>query len=178
MDKFEKVEKLKERANVSYEEAKQALEACNWDVLEAMIYLEKLGKAGAPVKSSFSSGTNQKETKQEGAKEERKESFGEVLARFGRWCAKWINKGNANSFCIEKDGREILRVPITLLIVLLIFTFWIIVPLMIVGLFFDMRYHFRGPDVTSVDLNKAMDTVADAAENLKSDIADSTTNTK
>lgn len=178
MDKFEKVEKLKERANVSYEEAKQALEACNWDVLEAMIYLEKLGKAGTPARSSFSSGTDQEETKQESAKAEGKESFGEVLARFGRWCAGWINKGNANSFCIEKDGREILRVPVTLLIVLLIFTFWIIVPLMIVGLFFDMRYHFRGPDVTSVDLNKAMDTVADAAENLKSDIADSTTNTK
>ncbi|MDY5103377.1 MAG: UBA/TS-N domain protein, partial [Agathobacter sp.] len=42
MDNFEKVEKLKERANVTYEEAKQALEACDWDILEAMIYLEKL----------------------------------------------------------------------------------------------------------------------------------------
>ena len=45
MDQFEKVEKLKERANVTYEEAKQALEASGWDVLEAMIYLEKQGKA-------------------------------------------------------------------------------------------------------------------------------------
>ena len=32
MDNFEKVEKLKERANVTYEEAKQALEACDWDI--------------------------------------------------------------------------------------------------------------------------------------------------
>ncbi len=46
------------------------------------------------------------------------------------------------------------------------------VPLMIIGLFFDMRYHFRGPDIRSVDINQAMDHAADAAENLKSDIVD------
>lgn len=174
MDNFEKVEKLKERANVTYEEAKQALEACDWDILEAMIYLEKLGKTSGTAKAGYSA--EQESTGSSGGQagdtKEGQESFGEVMGRFGRWCAKWINKGNSNSFCIEKNGQEILRVPVTLLIVLLIFTFWIIVPLMIVGLFFDMRYHFRGPDVKSVDLNKAMDTVADAAENLKSDIAD------
>ena len=174
MDHFEKVEKLKERANVTYEEAKQALEASDWDVLEAMIYLEKAGKADGTARVGYTASENdssraeaEKKTQTEG-----KESFGEVLGRFGRWCAKWINKGNANSFCIEKDHKEILRVPVTLLIVLLIFAFWVIVPLMVVGLFFDMRYHFRGPDIKSVDLNKAMDTVADAAENIKSDIAD------
>lgn len=171
MDNFEKVEKLKERANVSYEEAKQALEACGWDILEAMIYLEKMGKiTGGATRMNFS--TEQEQKQQNSAQTEGKESFGDVMARFGRWCAKWIDKGNVNSFCIEKNGKEILRVPVTLLIVLLIFTFWIIVPLMIIGLFLDMRYHFRGPDVKSVDLNRAMDTVADAAENLKSDIVD------
>ena len=36
MDNFEKVEKLREHANVSYEEAKQALENSNWDILDAM----------------------------------------------------------------------------------------------------------------------------------------------
>ena len=44
MDNFEKVEKLREHANVSYEEAKQALENSNWDILDAMIYLEQSGK--------------------------------------------------------------------------------------------------------------------------------------
>ena len=44
MDNFEKVEKLREHANVTYEEAKEALENSNWDILDAMIYLEKNGK--------------------------------------------------------------------------------------------------------------------------------------
>ena len=41
MTEFEKVEKLRERANVSYEEAKEALLASEGDLLDAMIYLEK-----------------------------------------------------------------------------------------------------------------------------------------
>ena len=44
MDNFEKVEKLRQHANVSYEEAKEALERSDWDILDAMIYLEKTGK--------------------------------------------------------------------------------------------------------------------------------------
>ena len=40
MDNLEKVEKLREKTGVSYEEAKAALEATNYDVLDAIIYLE------------------------------------------------------------------------------------------------------------------------------------------
>ena len=39
MEHLEKVEKLRERANVSYEDAKEALEASEWDLLDAMVYL-------------------------------------------------------------------------------------------------------------------------------------------
>ena len=44
MDNLEKVEKLRERANVSYEEARTALEENNWDLLDAMVALEKAGR--------------------------------------------------------------------------------------------------------------------------------------
>lgn len=174
MDHFEKVEKLRERANVTYEEAKEALEASDWDILEAVIYLERMGKADAVAKVGYTGGENNSSQAEEErtSKSEGKESFGEVVGRFGRWCAKWIDKGNSNSFCIEKNQKEILRVPVTLLVVLLIFAFWAIVPLLIIGLFCEMRYHFQGPDIKKADLNKAMDTVADAAENFKSDIVD------
>ena len=45
MDTFEKVEKLREKANVTFEEAKAALDEANGDLLDAMILLEKQGKA-------------------------------------------------------------------------------------------------------------------------------------
>jgi NACalpha-BTF3-like transcription factor len=41
---LELIEILRERANISYEEAKEALEKCNNDVVEALIYLEKQDK--------------------------------------------------------------------------------------------------------------------------------------
>ena len=48
MDQLEKVEKLREKTGVSYEDAKNALEACGYDLLDAIVYLEKLGKVKAP----------------------------------------------------------------------------------------------------------------------------------
>ena len=44
MDHFEMTEKLRERAQVSYEEAKEALELNEWDMLEAIVYLEREGE--------------------------------------------------------------------------------------------------------------------------------------
>ena len=54
MDNFEKVEKLVEKAGVTYEEAKKALEKADGDLLDAMIILEREGKTEAPRQSSYS----------------------------------------------------------------------------------------------------------------------------
>ena len=44
MDHLEMVEKLRAKANVSYEEARDALEACDWDLLDALLMLESEGR--------------------------------------------------------------------------------------------------------------------------------------
>lgn len=171
MEQFEKVEKLRERANVSYEEAKDALERSNWDILDAMIYLEQNGKTKAPGQESYTtSGEKTGQKAEHEMPQDDKDGFLDAMRRFGDWCIKWINKGNRNQFTVYKNGEEKFAVPITLLVVLLIFAFYAVVPLIVIGLFFNFRYHFEGPDMQAVDLNKAMDTAADAAENLKNDI--------
>ena len=48
MELLEKVEKIREKTGVSYEEAKAALEACGEDVLDALVYLENQGKIKKP----------------------------------------------------------------------------------------------------------------------------------
>ena len=40
MDHYEMVENLRTKANVTYEEAKAALEASDWDMLDALVLLE------------------------------------------------------------------------------------------------------------------------------------------
>ena len=37
--------KIREKTGVSYEDAKSALEACNYDLLDAIVYLEKLERS-------------------------------------------------------------------------------------------------------------------------------------
>ena len=56
MDMMEKVDKLRERANVSYEEAKEALEKSNGDILDAMILLEREGKTKKEGSETYSTG--------------------------------------------------------------------------------------------------------------------------
>ena len=41
MTNYEMVELLRQKANVSYEEAKAALEASDWDLLDAIVLLER-----------------------------------------------------------------------------------------------------------------------------------------
>ena len=44
MDNYQKVEQLVNKAGCSFEEAKAALEGCGWDMLDAVISLEREGK--------------------------------------------------------------------------------------------------------------------------------------
>ena len=49
MEMIEKVERLRERADVTYEEAKAALEEASGDLLDAMVILERMGKVRGPA---------------------------------------------------------------------------------------------------------------------------------
>ena len=44
MDNYQKVEQIVNKAGCSYEDARAALEACGWDMLDAVISLEREGK--------------------------------------------------------------------------------------------------------------------------------------
>ncbi len=175
MATMEQVEKLKEKANVSYEEARAALDACGDDILEAMIYLERQGKA----KSSPDGGyycSRQEEPENETADEDSRndtqkgETFSQLAGRFLRWCGRIVEKGNRNSFEVRREDRTVIAVPVTALVLLVIFAFWFTVPLVIVGLFFGCRYYFKGPDLESTGVNHMMDSAAGAAENLKNEV--------
>ncbi len=57
---LEQVEKLRERADVSYDEAKAALEEANGDLLEALITLEKKGSVTPPEGGGYYSSQKSK----------------------------------------------------------------------------------------------------------------------
>lgn len=77
-----------------------------------------------------------------------------------------------NHFEVVKDDNKIITIPVTILALLLLFAFWITIPLLVVGLFFGYRYMFVGPDLGKEKVNNAMDSVADMAEKLKKEVKD------
>lgn len=175
---MEQVEKLRTYADVTYEEAKGALERAGGDLLEALILLEKDGKTKGP-QSGGRFVTREilpeqdTENKSSGREKEKKQgsSFSELIGRFFRWLGGLIQKGNVNMMAVERRGEKVIDLPLTILVLLLLFAFWVVIPLMILGLFFNFRYSFHGPDVGTVNVNKVMDDVASAAEGIKKDFS-------
>lgn len=175
---IEQVTKLREYADISFEEAKAALEETNGDILEAIVNLEKKGKINAPKGGgNYSTASEGDKTQQDaagtGAKQQPEKdsaSFGELVGRFFRWCGRIIHRGNINSLEVSRNNEKLMSIPVTVLVLLLIFIFWITIPLMIIGLFFGYSYRFAGPDLGRDNVNKAMESVSEAAENFKKDV--------
>lgn len=176
MDKLEKVEKLREKTGVSYEDAKNALEACDYDLLDAIIYLEKLDKVEAPDVDSFVTGGDQQastefeQAQQTYTNDCNKVTFGQMMDRFFKWCGKILKKSVDSTFIVERRGQTMINVPVLVLVIALILAFWVVLPLLVVGLFCECRYHFEGIGDINVNLNSACDKVADSVDNLKSDV--------
>ncbi|HBV87230.1 ubiquitin [Desulfosporosinus sp.] len=177
MTTLEQVEKLRAMANVTYDEAKTALEAANGDLLEAIIYLEKQGKVNEPSGGGYYSSQKTSDTYSESYKEgcwDKKAhchhhgaGFSSMVKKLGHFCMKLIRKGNANSFEVLKGEESKASAPVTGFALLLIFAPWITIPLIIIGLFFGFRYRFNGPDFSNNTVNDAINSAADAAVNLK-----------
>ena len=76
---LEKVDMVRERTKVTYAEAKEALEACEGDVLEALIYIEKNNENKTSAEKSFNNFKD--ECKNTISIEELKAWFKELIAK-------------------------------------------------------------------------------------------------
>lgn len=160
MDHYEMVEKLRQKANVSYEEAKAALEASDWDILDALVLLEGEGKVKREQGAA-------EYTTQEKPVEEKhgnnQSEFRQGMRKLGRLLARAFQKGNANSFVVSRRGDELISMPVTVLALLLIFCWPFSIVVLLIGLFVGLRYTFRGPDM-GTRVNDAMNKAADAVQ--------------
>ena len=174
MEKLKLVDKLKNKANISYEEAKDDLEKSNWDMLEAMLYLEAHGKVKKPSISIFYTNES-KESYNENGEEvnlkkdtnennfENKNSFEGVFEAI----CKAIDTCNNIFIEIIRNSRVILKIPFTVLIVLLFFAFWIVIPLMIIGLFFNMEFLVSSKKIDVDKINKVFKETSKVVKDVK-----------
>ena len=164
MTNYEMAEKLSEKMGVTMEEAKAALEACEWDMLDAALKLEK---EHGGEKEAYSTRQERKS-----AYEEKSARDDRPLRKVGEVIRKVIAIGNRNRFEVRRrDSEEIvLDMPTTAMVLLLVFAFWVCVPLLVIGLFAGFRYSFSGAELGRESINNAMDKAAEAADKVMGEI--------
>ena len=161
MTHYEMAEKLAEKMNVTLEEAKTALEACDWEMLDAALMLEKAH--GAAGNGAYSTRREPEEEPSERAKARR---YG-AMKGLGEFVRSAFNLGNRNRFEVRRGDEVVLEMPVLVLAVLLLFAFWVCVPLLVIGLFAGFRYSFSGQELGRESVNQAMDKAAEMAEKVK-----------
>ncbi len=127
---LEQVDLLIQRANVSYTEAKEALEQCDGDVVEALLYLEKAEKINTK-KSASSSST-------------------EKLISF-------IDKLNATTFIMKKKERIYVNVPLSVALIAIILCFHVSILAIIVAIIFGVRIAIIGENDIASKINSTID---------------------
>lgn len=143
---LEQVEKLRARCDLGYEEARALLEQCNGSVLDALIELERQGRAtspdsGRPSAPDFSS------------------TYSEPLSRSpvpiitgSAWENFWkdakviltklwdiLRDLNRYQLHVLREDRVLCVIPLWVLLILIVVV-WITVPLLIIGLMLHCRY--------------------------------------
>ena len=91
---LEKVDQVIERTYATYAEAKEALEACDGDVVNALIYIEKKREEESKV--------------EEKVMEEKAESFEDIK----KFLKDLIDKGNVSRIRILKDEKVLTDMPV------------------------------------------------------------------
>jgi Flp pilus assembly protein TadB len=162
MDTFEKVEKLREKANVTFEEAKAALEESNGDLLDAMILLEKQGKAETR-KETYSTKESRELVVVDQPEEKKEKKRGNAFT--DKLKVLW-HKSCENYFVVERKDETIINIPIWVFIIILLCTWHITLVIMVVALFFGCRYSFKGADEMKL-ANDVCDKVSEAADKVK-----------
>jgi hypothetical protein len=104
--------------------------------------------------------------------------FEDFMRKVGVFLQKAFHAGCVNHFEVWREERRILFLPVLLLIVFLIPLFWLVLVLLVIGLFCRCRYRFSGPNLGRRDVNDAMDGAADAAERFKKEARDDRKNPK
>lgn len=163
------IEILMGKANISRIEAEEALEKSDWDLLDAIFYLEKMGKFEDRNTTIIEVKEKDNEIKENQKKEDKSGGVGEIVGRIFKFIGKMIKKGNENYFEIRKENEKPIKVSLTISALLLVLFFWAVAILLVVGLFCGYRYSMSGPNMNCNGVNDVLEKVSESADNIKKD---------
>ncbi len=145
---LESIEMLRARADVTYEEAKEALEKCNGELVDALIYLEKQEK----IKATAVNGNSQS-------------SLWAKLKRL-------VKKCHAIRLLIIRADDKLIDMPLTIVIIAAIFATPLLILGVLVALFTGYKIRVNKPDGQDSKINKTLDDISSAAVKVSDQMAD------
>ena len=196
MDNYQKVEQLVNKTGCSYEDAKKALENSGWDMLDAVIGLEREGKVNKAeeaaqkaeeaveiipeVSADKVTGNNSQQITYVYADGADGSRDGEGRSRRSGSRPKREHKlfkriksilMNNRMIILKKDDKQIMDLPIVVPVIALIAFFWATLIVAAVAMVFGCRFHFEGEDLGKTNINNTMDKATDYAEKVKNDLS-------
>lgn len=141
---LEKIDEVRKRANVSYGVAKEALESCNGDVVEAIIYLENQKKStGTKVKYD-----------------------GDKAASFFNKLGELIEKGNRTRIVISRNEEVLISIPVTIAILITVLAPYVTVVGLLIALFTGHRVKVQGSGENCDKVNEELNKVSKVVEDI------------
>jgi hypothetical protein len=139
---LEIIDELRERTNVTYSEAKEALESCNGELVESIIYLEEKG-----VSSSKSSCSKKKD--------------------FNKKTKSFFSAITNVNFDLLKKGKVILRLPLLIFIIMAIIGLPFVIVGLIISVFIGYKIEFTKNGESFKEVN---DTINKMSESINSHV--------
>ncbi len=173
MERIEMVEKIRKQANISLEEAKDVLERNGWDILDAMVELERAGK----IRGGAETSTENKETEyddvsptvsvREAEREQRKRRHEAFRVKLKKAVRVLID----NRFVVKnKYGELLVRMPVIVPIICALAAIWLTAIVLIAGLIFGLRYSFEGKELGKKAVNDGMEKASKYTQNIVNNI--------
>lgn len=172
MERMEMVEKIAERANLTVEEARNVLERNNWDMLDAMIELEREGK----VKGGARASTRKEEPEYmtvaptASGKEEQKARRMHTRQKIKENLKKALRVALDNQFVVNNKDGEVTRVPVIVLVICALVNVVLTVIALIAGMAFGLRYAVEGKELGTQTINDGMKKAGEYTQNIVNDL--------
>ena len=145
---LEKIELVKDRTGVSYREAKEALEACDGSVVDAIIAIEENIDQGKPGKT------------------------GEYVKTTMLKVKELVNKGNITKISVKKGDDSIVNIPVNVGIVGAVLAPWGVLAAAIAAFGFKCKVELTTNDGKVIDVSEKAENVATAVKEKSSVVVD------
>ncbi len=167
-DRLEKIDLVKKRANVSFQEAKEALEKNDYDVVETLIDLERQGKLKDEAPPSEKKHASYEEKTR---KEEEKEN--PILKSI----REFINKLISASFIVkDRNNQQVIKLPFVIAALIVAVTLPFSVVVLVLAVVFRNKLIIGYNDGSTSCINDVIDDLNEEYDKRKENKKTSTPN--